>query len=84
MPNDEHTLYERVTVLETQQQRIISDLHSEKGTRARINKSLDDKLNIILNRLKIFDRIIYLCLGALFATNYAFFIKLSSLLKATL
>lgn len=55
----------RVAVLETQVDRIVSDLESEKGTRARVNIEINDKLDKIDDRGRKTERIIWMGLGGL-------------------
>ena len=62
-PHPEKTLTTRVTVIETQLERIVSDIESEKGTRSRINSEHDRKVDALTTAQDRTNRILYSMLG---------------------
>lgn len=61
----ESKLPERVARLEAQMGRIVSDIESEKRTRADTNKFVTDKLDKIADRIAGIERKIWMAVGAL-------------------
>jgi hypothetical protein len=66
------TIEERVTslekhflVLDSQVHRIVADIESEKGTRARLNIALTDSIDGMDKRLRLVERSIWIGFGAL-------------------
>lgn len=57
--------------METQMERILADLDSEKGTRARVNANLVEKLDLIDDRQRKMERIIWMGLGGLAVLQFA-------------
>lgn len=55
----------RVAVLEVQVGRIVSDIESEKATRARVNEDIIDKLDKMDTAQRRTEKILYMGLGAL-------------------
>lgn len=54
----ENSIHERVTVLEVRVNRIVADIESEKGTRARANAEHDVRLRAV-------ERAMYVGIGAI-------------------
>lgn len=65
-------LGERLVRMETQIGRLVSDYESEKGTRARTNISVDEKLEALGVRMGRMERNFYLAAGAIVAADYLF------------
>lgn len=61
----ERSFSDRLTRMETQMARIIADIESEKGTRARTNEDIYDKLEKIRDVQDRTNRIIYMMVGGL-------------------
>lgn len=55
----------KLTQLEAQIDRLVSDAESEKGTRARVNSDFTKRLDTIDENQRKLERIIYMGLGGL-------------------
>lgn len=55
----------KLTQLEAQVERLVSDAISEKGTRARVNSEFTRRLDLIDTNQRRMERIIYMGLGGL-------------------
>lgn len=64
-------LPERVRVVEVRIDRMVSDIESEKGTRARANERLSNQIEALDKRLTRHDRLIWMAAGVLAALNIA-------------
>ena len=62
-------LEKSVLVLETQLERIVSDIESEKGTRARVSQSLFDSMSALDKRLRLVEKSIWIGFGLLLAAQ---------------
>jgi hypothetical protein len=63
---DRITLLEKhFLVLDSQVRRIVADIESEKGTRARLNVTLTDSIESMDKRLRLVERSIWIGFGAL-------------------
>lgn len=60
----------RVAILETQVHRLVSDVTSEKETRARSNSNLSEQLTGLDDRQRKIEKIIYMGLGGLAALQF--------------
>jgi len=60
----------RLTVLEVQVKRIVSDIESEKGTRSRAGSDLNARLDQIDHAQRKQERILYIGMGALGALQF--------------
>lgn len=49
--------------------RMIADAESEKGTRARVNTELDKKFDLVFKKFSKQDKLLYMILGGIIATN---------------
>lgn len=65
MQHSEQQLISEVAVLKTQMMRIVSDIESEKDTRARTNADIYGKLEKINDGQDRTNRILYMMLGGL-------------------
>lgn len=72
-------MQERVTRLETQMGRIVSDIESEKRTRAEVNKFFMVRLDGIADRIGGIEKKIYMAAGAIGLISLA--IQIYSALK---
>lgn len=67
----ERPLPDRVFALELQMSRFVSDMESEKGTRARANVDINLKLDDIRERQNSTNRIVYMMLGGVMVLQVA-------------
>lgn len=67
-------LEKQVIVMEAQVARIVSDIESEKGTRARAARELSDSIVTIDKRLRLVEKSIWIAFGLLLAAQI--FLKL--------
>lgn len=61
----------RLAVLETQMERIVSDIESEKATRARVNSEIISQLQAIDQAQRKIEKIIWTGLGGLGVLQFA-------------
>lgn len=61
----------RIAILETQMGRIVSDIESEKDTRARVNSEIMESLRAIDSAQRKTEKIIWSGLGALAVLQFA-------------
>lgn len=71
MQHSEQQLISEVAVLKTQMMRIVSDIESEKETRARSNADIYNKLEKITEGQDRTNRILYMMVGGLMALQVA-------------
>lgn len=71
MPHPDQQLIAEVAVLKTQMMRIVSDIESEKETRARSNADIYKKLEKITEGQDRTNRILYMMVGGLMALQVA-------------
>jgi hypothetical protein len=62
-------LEKSVLILETQVQRIVSDIESEKGTRTRANQNVLDLMDVLDKRLRWVEKSIWIGFGLLLAAQ---------------
>lgn len=66
----------RLVRLETQVERVLSDIESEKGTRTRVNVEITKRFDDLEKRVRIVERNIWLASGAItvvvFVANFLF------------
>lgn len=74
----------RVTVLEVQFGRIVSDIESEKETRARANSALQDNVDSLRNDQLKNAKVTWILIGGLIVINVLLPFILPGLLKASL
>lgn len=65
MPHADLPMPVRMARMEIQIERIVSDVESEKATRARVNSDIYDKLEKIRDAQEKTNRILYMMLGGL-------------------
>lgn len=63
---------ERISRMEQQIGRLVSDYESEKGTRARVNIENNLALKEIDKRIRSIERNLYIAAGAIVAADYLF------------
>lgn len=69
--SSEQPLAIRVSLLELQMERIVSDIESEKGTRMRANSEISVELKEIRDGQRKTDKIIWMMMGGLAVLNVA-------------
>lgn len=65
----ERLLEHRITALEEQMKRLVSDAESEKETRRRANKSIEENFKNVNTRLVSIERTLWMALGVLLAVE---------------
>lgn len=76
MPNE----FQKVIRLEEQVKRIVSDIESEKRTRAQVNTELTEQLRLLEVRVRELEKTIWKAMGGLAVLN-AVVIIITALLK---
>lgn len=62
-------LEKQMLVMETQLDRIISDIESEKGTRSRASRELSEAVTALDKRLRLVEKSIWIAFGLLLAAQ---------------
>lgn len=60
-----NSLHVRLSLAESQLKRMVSDAESEKGTRGRIHKELNDRINALESDQRKVERMLYAGIGIL-------------------
>lgn len=74
MKHEEYDIYTRVTRLETQMSRIVSDIESEKRTRSNVNNDVE-------SRLRKVEKSIYIAMGIYMVCSFLVSVLIHHYLK---